>query len=89
MLHWPDPSHLTPIARANLRRFHESGASAELEQDTHDWSFEMWSWRDEPDIHLTVRNELAEERVVSIDAAGKWEASASEVDPTLLNRAGM
>jgi hypothetical protein len=83
MLHWPNTSVLTPTARKNLVRFGATGAAVELDADPHEWSFEMWSWRDEPTIHMTLRNERDDERVIAIDGDGVWEATASEVSPQL------
>jgi hypothetical protein len=91
MLTWPDPSSLTPVARKNLDRLRACGAAAELDADAHRWSFEMWSWRDEPTIRVTLRNERDEERAIVIDGDGVWESTPTEVTPALMGRgiAGM
>lgn len=78
MLRWPQAEALTPVARNNIERLRASGAARELEDDPHEWRFEMWSWTDEPEVRFTVRNELDEERWLKLDGDGHWEWGVEE-----------
>jgi hypothetical protein len=72
MIRWPSESVLTPAAQANLERFKVTAAARELERDPRVWTLAEWSWTQEPEMHVLLRNESLAEILFSFDESGTW-----------------
>jgi hypothetical protein len=72
---------LTAAARRNLKRFQETGAARELEDDARTWRVVEWSWVEGPPMRVHLRCDRGEVIDFVMDEACVWRLAREPIDP--------
>jgi len=71
---------LTAAGRRNLKRFQETGAARELEDDARTWRVVAWSWVEGPPMRVYLRCDRGEVIDFVMDEAGVWRLEREPID---------
>jgi hypothetical protein len=71
---------LTAAARRNLKRFQETAAARELEDDARTWRAVEWSWVEGPPMRVHLRCERGEVVDFVMDETGGWRMEREPIE---------
>jgi hypothetical protein len=71
---------LTTAARRNLKRFQETAAARELEDDPRTWRIVEWSWVEGPPLRVHLRCDRGEVVDFVMDEAGVWRMQREPIE---------
>ncbi len=72
MIEWPHEDAQTEGASRVLELFKKTGFAAQLEEDTHTWTFRSWARSPEAPARMLLRNDAGESRAFVREVTGLW-----------------